>query len=350
MAGTMPLRPTYVGFVRDTTDALLIFEACLSGTLSHVPRRPHDRERQDLIKSGNIFVYEEHASGIKRWTDSISWSPSRILGNYLLYRELEKPFPPGEKKRARGRNGKSTTQSGGISKARQRNTVPFPQGLEHGNEYPSVPSDDERHLVGSLVDSYDFKEQGLVKKTISITYQGVPHHLVSYYNVEDVKAGLLSGPSDDPRLRGVVPRTELMSGQNFRAPVEEAMGGTYMPSMVASIGYPTLQHQSQMHQSQMHQPQMHQSQMHQSQMHQPQMHQPQMHQPQAHQPQAHQPQVHQPQVHQPQGHQPQAHQQQVYQSQVPYSPMPYQSQTLHPAHGYQQTYAGQPNAPASPWW
>ncbi|KAF4444063.1 Sge1 [Fusarium acutatum] len=335
MSGTMPLQPTYRGFVRDTTDALLIFEACLSGTLLHVPRRPHDRERQDLIKSGNIFVYEEHASGIKRWTDSISWSPSRILGNYLLYRELEKPFPPGEKKRARGRNGKSTTQSGGITKPRQRNTVPFQQGLEHGNEYPSVPSDDERHLVGSLVDSYDFKEQGLVKKTISITYNGVPHHLVSYYNVEDVKAGLLSGPADDPRLRGVVPRTELVNGQNFRAPIEEAMGGGYMPSMIASIGYSTLQHQSQMHQ-----PQMHQSQMHQPQMHQPQMHQPQAHQPQVHQPQTHQPQVHQSQVHQQQVYQPQAHQ-----PQVQYSPLQYQSQALHPAHGYQQTYAGQPG-----WW
>ncbi|KAF5248332.1 hypothetical protein FANTH_5961 [Fusarium anthophilum] len=339
MAGTIPLRPTYQGFVRDTTDALLIFEACLSGTLLHVPRRPHDRERQDLIKSGNIFVYEEHASGIKRWTDSISWSPSRILGNYLLYRELEKPFPPGEKKRARGRNGKSATQSGGISKTRPRNAVPYPQGLEHGNEYPSVPSDDERHLVGSLVDSYDFKEQGLVKKTISISYQGVPHHLVSYYNVEDVKAGLLSGPADDPRLRGVVPRSELVNGQNFRAPIEEQMGGGYISSMVAPIGYPTLQHQSQMHQQQMHQQQMQQQQIHHQQMHQQQAHQPQAHQPQAHQPQAHQPQMHTPQMHQQQ-----VHPQQVHQQQVQYSPLPYQSPALHPAHGYQQGY------PQNGWW
>ncbi|PNP59946.1 hypothetical protein FNYG_14740 [Fusarium nygamai] len=335
MSGTMPLQPTYRGFVRDTTDALIIFEACLSGTLLHVPRRPHDRERQDLIKSGNIFVYEEHASGIKRWTDSISWSPSRILGNYLLYRELEKPFPPGEKKRARGRGGKSTTQSGGISKPRQRSALPFQQGLEHGNEYPSVPSDEERQLVGSLVDSYDFKEQGLVKKTISITYNGVPHHLVSYYNVEDVKAGLLTGPTDDHRLRGVVPRTELMNGQNFRAPIEESVGGAYMPNMVASIGYPTLQHQSQMHQSQMHQSQMHQSQMHQAQMHQPQPHQPQIHQSQPHPSQVHQSQVHQQQVYQPQ----------VHQSQAPYSsPMQqYHTPAIHPVNGYQPPYGGQ-------WW
>ncbi|KAG9502421.1 multidrug transporter [Fusarium musae] len=231
MSGTTQLRPTYHGYVRDTTDALIIFEACLAGQLLHVPRRPHDRERQNVIKSGSIFVYEEHASGIKRWTDSITWSPSRIMGNYLVYRQLEKPFAPGEKKRAKGKGGKSTTQSGGISKPRQRNALPFQQGLEHGNEYPSVPSDEDRQLVGSLVDSYDFKEQGLVKKTISITYNGVPHHLISYYTVEDVKAGLLTSPADDQGLRGVVPRAELTNGQNFRAPIEESIGGAYMPGM-----------------------------------------------------------------------------------------------------------------------
>ncbi|KAF4336243.1 Sge1 [Fusarium beomiforme] len=221
MSGTMPLQPTYCGFIGDTTDALIIFEACLSGKLAHVPRRPHDRERQDLIKSGNIFVYEEHASGIKRWTDSISWSPSRILGNYLLYRELEKPFPPGEKKRARGRNGKTSQQSGGITKSRPRNTVPYQTGLEHGMDYPAQVEDDERALVGSLVDSYDFKDKGLVKKTISITFNGVPHHLVSYYTVEDVKLGKLRSPMEDPRLSNVIPRSELITGQNFRAPIEE---------------------------------------------------------------------------------------------------------------------------------
>lgn len=98
--GAGPLVPTFHGFVHNSMDGLVLFEACLSGKLHHVPRRPHDRERSSLIKSGSIFIYEENASGIKRWTDGVAWSPSRILGNFLIYRELEKPFPPGEKKRA----------------------------------------------------------------------------------------------------------------------------------------------------------------------------------------------------------------------------------------------------------
>lgn len=104
MASSAPLAPTFYGHIASTHDCLLLFEACLSGVLNHVARRPHDRERAGLIRSGNVFIYEEHSSGIKRWTDGVPWSPSRILGNFLVYRELERPFPPGEKKRAMKRN------------------------------------------------------------------------------------------------------------------------------------------------------------------------------------------------------------------------------------------------------
>ncbi|KAH6969114.1 gluconate transport inducer 1/Pac2, partial [Fusarium avenaceum] len=192
---------TYHGFINTTLDASIIFENTFTGRCNHVPRRPHDRERQDLIKSGNVFIYEEHASGIKRWTDSLSWSPSRILGNFLIYRELERPFPPGEKKHQHPRTSTS-----------------LPTGMEVRRN--NTPIDEiERSLVGSLVDSYDFKPGGLIKKTISITYQGVPHHLVSYYSVEDVRSGRLLAPSMHPVLKGTIPRTELLTQQNFRSPI-----------------------------------------------------------------------------------------------------------------------------------
>ncbi|KAJ4855425.1 gti1/Pac2 family domain-containing protein [Trichoderma breve] len=210
MASQSPLNPTFKGHVATTWDALLLFEACLQGQINHVPRRPHDRERQELISSGNIFIYEEHASGIKRWTDGISWSPSRILGNFLIYRELDKPFPPGEKKRALKRKRGSQ----GVNKAtpRSNSTVLDPA---------TIARDPERSLVGSLVDSYLFKERGLVKKTISITFQGVPHHLVSYYSIEDVDNKSLMTPSEANFFSHIKPRTELVMSQNFRNPVDE---------------------------------------------------------------------------------------------------------------------------------
>jgi hypothetical protein len=63
------------------------------------PAPAHDREREELINRGHVFIYEKHSSGIKRWTDGLNWSPSRVLGNFLIYRELEKAFPLGEKKK-----------------------------------------------------------------------------------------------------------------------------------------------------------------------------------------------------------------------------------------------------------
>lgn len=80
---------TFHGLVETTSDALRIFELCRHGRLGRVRRRLHERERRQ-IKSGSIFVFDEAESGIRRWTDGRLWSPSRILGNFLVYRELER--------------------------------------------------------------------------------------------------------------------------------------------------------------------------------------------------------------------------------------------------------------------
>lgn len=207
-------------------DALVLFEACLTGKLAHVPRRPHDRERADLIQSGNVFIYEEHASGIKRWTDGVPWSPSRILGNFLIYRELDKPFQPGEKKRAMKRNKpegvSKLVPSPKTSPTTAFGTVSLASGSGLGTVDTTVDGNDaERSFLGSLIDSYSFKENGLVKKTISVQYRGIQHHLVSYYSLSDAKEHRLGTVSSAVELRGIVPRQQLVSSGNFRSPVDD---------------------------------------------------------------------------------------------------------------------------------
>ncbi|KAJ5570245.1 uncharacterized protein N7459_009675 [Penicillium hispanicum] len=239
------LEPTFTGYVATTQDALILFEACLTGVLHHVPRRPHDRERSHLVRSGSVFIYEENSSGIKRWTDGVTWSPSRILGNFLVYRELEKPFPPGEKKRAMKKANRRPAPP-------TRPGEPYPRHDSNGQGYsPTSPagpfgdrphqSEVERALVGSLVDSYGFKDSGLVKKTMSVTVLGVTHHLVSYYSVEDVVHGVLSPPSMVESLRYIRPRTDLTQKQSFRAPIDDlettAMESAHDPSHAALYGY-----------------------------------------------------------------------------------------------------------------
>jgi hypothetical protein len=71
-----------------------------------------------------------------------------------------------------------------------------------------------------LVDSYGFKPDGLIKKTLNIKYKSVNHHIVSYYNLSDVKEGKYRRPNFDPRFDGLHVRQELLD-QPFKASVVE---------------------------------------------------------------------------------------------------------------------------------
>lgn len=81
-AGGWP-EPPWSGWIETTGDALLILEAARRGLIPRVTRRLVDSERK-MITSGSVFVFDEDESGIKRWTDGFVWSPSRILGNFLV--------------------------------------------------------------------------------------------------------------------------------------------------------------------------------------------------------------------------------------------------------------------------
>lgn len=77
------LDPPFRGYIETTYDSLLVFEAARRGMIPRVTRRLIERER-GMVQSGAVFVFDEQESGIKRWTDGLVWSPSRILGNFLV--------------------------------------------------------------------------------------------------------------------------------------------------------------------------------------------------------------------------------------------------------------------------
>ncbi|KAF7859686.1 hypothetical protein EAF04_008765 [Stromatinia cepivora] len=174
MVTASQLVPTFIGYIATTQDALLLFEACLGGSLPHFTRRPYDRERAGLIKSGNVFIYEGHSSGIKRWTDGVPWSPSQLLGNFLIDRELDAPFAPGEKRKAIKRKQEPYGSPGNNGHCALSAAPNFNQP-----ESNPVTEELQRSLVGSLVSSYRFKEEGLVKKTVRITIgEGIRYHII----------------------------------------------------------------------------------------------------------------------------------------------------------------------------
>jgi hypothetical protein len=116
----MKQEPTYLGFIETVDDAAIISNACLSGHLNSITQRYNYEERP--VEPGDCFVFIDKKSTVKRWTDGRMWSASRYLGNFLVYRELE-----GNKQ---------------LSKA---------------------------------------KENGLLKKTISVELRGWKCHVVCYY-------------------------------------------------------------------------------------------------------------------------------------------------------------------------
>jgi hypothetical protein len=135
--------------------------------IPRVTRRLVDSERK-MITSGSVFVFDEDESGIKRWTDGFFWSPSRILGNFLLYRETEKR---GAGHRGARNDVDQADQSGpadgaagvgaGAGGKTEGQTLSRPRGE---TTRLGIDRQRERSLVGSLTNSYKFKAGGMMKK------------------------------------------------------------------------------------------------------------------------------------------------------------------------------------------
>ena len=192
------IQPSFFGHVACTMDAMILVEECVAGRLPLVLRRPNASERLSIIRSGSVFVYGEKASGIRRWTDGIRWSPSRLLDVFFVYRELDRPFPPGDGKRVlKGRYQ--------VCDARQTHR----QRNEAHHMTDADTEEVQRRLVGSLIDAYPFKLGGLVKKATTITVSQMAYHLVSYYTVDDVVHQKPSTPSQMNCLQFGGPRSDL---------------------------------------------------------------------------------------------------------------------------------------------
>ncbi|KAH8100792.1 Gti1/Pac2 family-domain-containing protein [Cristinia sonorae] len=167
------------GYVETTGDALRLIQAARCGIIPRVTRRLNELERRSMIRSGAIFVFSVEESGIKRWTEGLQWSPSRIAGNFLVYKEVsERPAP----------RGNADT-------------------LGHKGETALA-----------------YKPYGLCKKTITVKIEGSDHHLVSYFTMEDIETGTLRRPSTRADIMCIEIPPELVQSTNFRYPPQIEAG------------------------------------------------------------------------------------------------------------------------------
>jgi hypothetical protein len=64
--------------------------------------------------------------------------------------------------------------------------------------------------------TYVFKDDGLIKKTISILMNGLTHHLICYYTKQDLTFGTLHSPRSFQELCEINIGSDLYTHQNFR--------------------------------------------------------------------------------------------------------------------------------------
>lgn len=105
---------SYYGLIDSVQDAMLVIQAAKCDLLPRVRERLSDVERKS-IRSGSVFVFLESESRIRRWTDGKIWSPSRISGEFLVYREQDandKQLPSGLSKKTIGLNLATKSMNG----------------------------------------------------------------------------------------------------------------------------------------------------------------------------------------------------------------------------------------------
>ncbi|KAI9294950.1 hypothetical protein K502DRAFT_278596, partial [Neoconidiobolus thromboides FSU 785] len=76
----------FKGYVEDIQDALILIEASVNGYLDQKKARLTFTEKMQ-IRSGTTFILNENDTNIKRWSDGISWTPSRLMDGFFVYQQ-----------------------------------------------------------------------------------------------------------------------------------------------------------------------------------------------------------------------------------------------------------------------
>ncbi|KAF5345121.1 hypothetical protein D9757_013866 [Collybiopsis confluens] len=187
---------SWIGWINTTGDALLILEAARRGLIPRVTRPLTDSGRR-MINSGSVFVFDEDESGIKQWADGLRWSPGRLFGNFLWYREIE------QEDRRRGAAWSKSPESVWLG----------PSGTDTSSNPNKVRS----------------KSGGLIKKIFSLNLDGVIQRLISYYRIEDVEIGRLCSPSSLPEISSLDISPEFLNKAHFFTPPKIEIGPDGVP-------------------------------------------------------------------------------------------------------------------------
>ena len=268
---------SFFGHVQTTLDAAILMQAAMTpgGGVSPIQRRLslYERER---IRSGSVFVFTESETGMRRWTDGMRWSKSRVDGQFLVYRRLDQqpsdrqtggsnasdgftsiPSYGGGGDETDGnecsQSSSSTPRQGnGAFDASKRSIGAEPgyqssveynsiTGSQEGNETGDLSKDDDGNAAGGpslkigpvrrlrmsdssnahpypkkRVPSNSYYDNVMCKKTFSINIRGFVTHVICYYCKTDLDQYLLPIPSKMPQFARFKVSAEFLDPSNFR--------------------------------------------------------------------------------------------------------------------------------------
>ncbi|KAJ2999231.1 hypothetical protein HDV02_003325 [Globomyces sp. JEL0801] len=187
-------------FVNTPADAALLIYSCFDSSkrIQSVKRRLDSHER-NKIKSGCVFVFSEQESGMRRWTDGMRWSKSRVEGQFLVYRRLQ----PLEK----------DDEMGSMKRLKLEN-----------EDFRSVPAESLKIC----------KDDVLCKKTFAIAIQGNISHVICYYSKRDVAEGKLNTPTSMALFEGIKVPRDYIDPCNYRLH-PKGNGSEHTPNQLQNI-------------------------------------------------------------------------------------------------------------------
>ncbi|KZT28085.1 hypothetical protein NEOLEDRAFT_1087697 [Neolentinus lepideus HHB14362 ss-1] len=160
--------------VRTVRDATHIFYAVARNLLPIITRRLDADERR-AIKAGNVYVWEDRGAnsessglGMERWTDGMSWGPSRVRDEFLYY--TQKEYDP-----------ENESSASWVPALRRRD--PTTSGANSSDSHPLGGSRSSRrpeHLMKQTYSVHVFLPQDRAQGTMR------KWHLTAYFSQETV--------------------------------------------------------------------------------------------------------------------------------------------------------------------
>ncbi|KZW02570.1 hypothetical protein EXIGLDRAFT_829105 [Exidia glandulosa HHB12029] len=204
-------------YIRDVYDVVAILNAWHNRLVPECTRRLKDSEKHLYIRSGWWVIFPVDLCGVNRWTDTHKWSPSRVQGNFFIYRQIDAPRSRQARKlisHPYNRAARDVRLSAGRSRVQQHSS---------GESSSSSYSDDEwanrefdRTIVSSWTDNTAFTKDGICKKTFALVYQGRDYRIISYYNPDDAQSGALPRASEVPLYANLETDPEMLAQAQYR--------------------------------------------------------------------------------------------------------------------------------------